>query len=54
MKIETVLLTFEVDGVSMEEIRRDLLTLLIETPAGGKAKVTDVKLVKVAENKIKH
>jgi signal peptidase I len=54
MKTENVLVTFEVDGVSMEEIRQDLLTLSIETLAGGKAKVTDVKLVTVVDKKIKH
>lgn len=54
MKTENVLVTFEVDGVSMEEIRYDLLTLVIETLAGGKAKVTDVKLVTVVDKKIKH
>lgn len=45
--INHVVITFDVDGVSMEEIRKDLLSLTIQTPAGGIAKVLDVKLVKV-------
>lgn len=43
----TFLVTFDIDGVSQEEIRKDLLKVTITTKAGGIAKVTDVKIVSI-------